>query len=160
MSASKPHPEPAALLPASSGGRGGASAGFTLLEALIAITILALSLSALLSLYSTGLRGVAAIDGNMRARLLAQSVMAEMSHDRALRPGKMQGRADEFRWTITVSPYEEPQAIQQPSQQPGQLGQQPGQQPSPWLLHHLVVTVSWPHGRQIELQTLRMLRIQ
>ena len=137
MSASKPH-HSCASAPA-----GRASAGFTLLEALIAITILALSLSALLSLYSTGLRGIAAIDGNMRARLLAQSVMAEMSHDRALRPGRVQGRSDQFTWTLTVAPYEVPE---------------PGRQPGPWALHHLAVTVSWPHGRQIELQTLRMLR--
>jgi general secretion pathway protein I len=147
VSASKPHPEHAAPhpdpLPAKSGERG--KAGFTLLEALIAITVLALSLSALLSLYSTGLRGVAAIDGNMRARLLAQSVMAEMSHERASRPGKVQGRSDQFTWTLTVAPYDEPER---------------GQQRSPWTLHHLVVTVSWPHGRQIELQTLRMLRSQ
>jgi general secretion pathway protein I len=121
------------------------SAGFTLLEALIAITILAVSLSALLSLYSTGLRGVSAIDGNMRARLLAQSVMAEMSHDRALRPGQSQGRSEEFTWTLTVAPYEEPAA---------------GQLQGPWTLHHLVVTVSWPRGRRIEMQTLRMLRSQ
>lgn len=145
MSASKPHLEPAAGSDLPPARRERATAGFTLLEALIAITILALSLSALLSLYNTGLRGVAAIDGNMRARLLAQSVMAEMSHERALKSGKAQGRSDQFTWTLTVAPYEEPE---------------PGQQRSPWALHHLVVTVSWPHGRQIELQTLRMLRSQ
>ena len=74
-------------------GRKRGSAGFTLLEALIAIVILALSLSALLQLYSTGLRGIATIDDNLRARLLAQSVMAEVSYDRGLRPGRLQGRS-------------------------------------------------------------------
>ena len=139
MSVSKPHRKRASA-PASR-----ASDGFTLLEALIAITILALSLSALLSLYSTGLRGVASIDDHMRARLLAQSVMAELSYDRGLRPGRVQGHSDPFTWSLTVTPFEEAE---------------PSRQSTPWSLHHLAVTVSWPHGRQIELQTLRMLRTQ
>jgi general secretion pathway protein I len=125
-------------------GRG--EAGFTLLEALIAIVILALSLSALFQVYSTGLRGVAGIDEHLRARLLAQSVMAEMSYDRALRPGRLQGRADQFVWTLSITPFEEAEAT---TRQAGT---------SPWTLHHLALTVSWARGRRIELQTLRLLR--
>ena len=123
-------------------GRG--SAGFTLLEALIAIVILALSLSALLQLYSTGLRGIASIDDNLRARLLAQSVMAEISYDRRLRPGRLQGRLDQFAWTLSVAPFDD--------------GEPAPQQPAQWTLHRLVLTVTWPQGRRIELQTLRMLQ--
>ena len=146
MSVSKPrrsagHPACGPCGPARAG-----SAGFTLLEALIAIVILALSLSALLSVYSTGLRGIAAIDSNLRARLLAQSVMAEVAYDRALRPGKLQGRADEFAWTLSIAPFEEADLT------PRQAGS--------WAVHRLVLTVSWPHGRRIELQTLRVLRSQ
>ena len=124
------------------GARG--SAGFTLLEALIAIVILALSLSALLQLYSTGLRGIATIDDNLRARLLAQSVMAEVSYDRRLQPGRLQGRRDQFAWTLSITPFDD--------------GEPAPQQPGPWTLHRLALTVSWPQGRRIELQTLRMLR--
>ena len=139
MSASKPHPSKKSH-------RAGRSAGFTLLEALIAIVILALSLSALLQLYSTGLRGVANIDDHLRARLLAQSVMAEMSYDRRLRPGRLQGRADQFAWTLSVTPFDD--------------GQPAPQQPGPWTLHRLALTVTWPQGRRIELQTLRLLQTQ
>ena len=32
------------------------------------------------------------------------------------------------------------------------------QLPGPWTLHRLALTVTWPQGRRIELQTLRMLR--
>ena len=135
------HPDP---LPAKSGERGKATAGFTLLEALIAIVILALSLSALLSLYSTGLRGINVIAGQLRARLLAQSVMAELSYDRALRPGTLEGRFDQFAWTLSVTPFED--------------GDADPRQPGPWTMHQLDLTVSWPVGRRFELQTLRMLR--
>ena len=100
VSASKPHPS------ARQPGAGG-SAGFTLLEALIAIVILALSLSALLPLYGTGLRGVAHIDDHLRARLLAQSVMAEMSLRSAPATGPLQGRLDQFAWTLSVTPFDD-----------------------------------------------------
>jgi general secretion pathway protein I len=138
VSASKPHPS--ARRPRARG----AAAGFTLLEALIAIVILALSLSALLQVYGTGLRGVARIDDHLRARLLAQSVMAELSHDRRLRPGTVQGRQDQFVWTLSVTRFDN--------------GEPPSQQPGPWTLHRLALTVSWSQGRRIELQTLRMLQ--
>ena len=137
MSASKP--QPSAKHPRANG-----SAGFTLLEALIAIVILALSLGALLQLYGTGLRGIATIDNNLRARLLAQSVMAEVSYDRRLQPGRLQGRLDQFAWTLSITPFDD--------------GDPAPQLPGPWTLHRLALTVSWPQGRRIELQTLRMLR--
>jgi general secretion pathway protein I len=137
VSASKPH-----LSAGHSGAHG--SAGFTLLEALIAIVILALSLSALMQLYGTGLRGVAKIDEHLRARLLAQSVMAELSHDRRLRPGSRQGRLDQFVWTLSVTRFDD--------------GEPAPQQPGPWTLHRLALTVSWSQGRRIELQTWRMLQ--
>jgi CO/xanthine dehydrogenase Mo-binding subunit len=72
--------------------------------------------------------------------------VAEVSYDRALRPGKLQGRSDEFAWTLSIMPFEEAEPT------PRQAG--------PWAVHQLVLTVSWPHGRRIELQTLRMLRTQ
>lgn len=123
------------------------SRGFTLLEALIAIVILALSLSALLSSYSTGLRGLTAIDNHLRARLLAQSLLAEWSEYRLLRPGQTQGSFDRFAWTVSITPLEEAG---------GALQKKSGQ----WKVHQLRVAVSWSHSRQIELSTLRMLRAQ
>ena len=139
MSASTPHPNATRARARACG-----AAGFTLLEALIAIVILALSLSALLQAYGSGLRGVAKIDDHLRARLLAQSVMAELSHDRRLRPGSVQGRQDQFVWTLSVTRFDD--------------GEPPPQQPNPWTLHRLALTVTWPQGRRIELQTLRMLQ--
>ena len=119
--------------------------GFTLLEALTAITILALSLSTLLAAYRSGLQGVSAIDDHLRARLLAQSVLAEWTQHRLLQPGRFQGRLDRFAWTVSIAPFEEAGGIYP-------------QQSDHWRLHKLTVAVSWPHGRQIELNTLRLLR--
>jgi general secretion pathway protein I len=119
----------------------GGSNGFTLFEVLIAIVILALSLSALLPSFSGGLRGATVIDDHMRARLLAQSVMAEFSQSRNPQPLARQGQYDKFAWRLTVTPYDA-DVVPQPV----------------WRLHRLVLTVAWAPGRQVELQTLRMMR--
>ena len=78
--------------------------GFTLIEALAAIVILALALSALLSAHDTGLRGATAIDGHLQARLLAQSLLAQRSVDRALQ-APSQGHSGRFAWTVSATPY-------------------------------------------------------
>jgi prepilin-type N-terminal cleavage/methylation domain-containing protein len=124
----------------------GSARGFTLLEALIAITILALSLSVLLPSHSAGIRALAAVDEHLQARLLAQSILAEWSQDRVLRVGSIQGSFDKFAWTLTTAPLERKQP------QNASAGG--------WELYRLALVVSWGRNRQIELQTLRMGRAQ
>jgi type II secretion system protein I len=122
-----------------------ASNGFTLIEALAAIVILALALSALLSAHDTGLRGATAIDDHLLARTLAQSVLAQRSLDRAPQ-APSQGRSGRFTWTVSIAPY---------AGAVGTLHQQPGH----WMLHELTVTVAWPPRRQIRLSTLRLMSV-
>lgn len=124
----------------------GQACGFTLLEALIAISILALSLSVLLPSHSAGLRALAAVDEHQQARLLAQSILAEWSHGRAMRVGTIHGSFDKFAWSLSTAPLEDERA------QNARAGG--------WLLYRLVLVVSWDRNRQIELQTLRMGRAQ
>jgi prepilin-type N-terminal cleavage/methylation domain-containing protein len=124
----------------------GASAGFTLIEALAAIVILALALSALLSAHDTGLRGATAIDDHLQARTLAQSLLAQWSLDRAPQvPSK--GSSGRFTWTVSIVPYAG--AVAPVHQQPGQ-----------WALHELTVTVAWPPRREIRLSTLRLMSVR
>jgi general secretion pathway protein I len=123
-----------------------ASRGFTLIEALAAIVILALSLSVLLSSHDAGLRTATALDDHLRARLLAQSLIAEWSQYRILQ-GPTEGREGRFTWTVSVAPFDRP-------------GDSPQQQPAGWMLHELTVTVAWSGGRRVKLNTLRLLRVQ
>jgi hypothetical protein len=117
-----------------------------LIEALAAIVILALSLSALLSAHDTGLRGVSAIDDHLRARLLAQSLLAEWSQYRVPREPS-QGRSGRFAWSASVAPF-------------GGAGGSVQDGAEHWLLHELTVTVAWAPARQIRLNTLRLLRVK
>lgn len=118
--------------------------GFTLLEALIAIVVLALSLSVLMPSHGASLRSIAAVDDHLRARFLAQSVLAEWSHDRALRPGTINGSHGKFAWTLSVAPMDDPPP--------------PGSPVSVWTLYELVLRVYWPTNRQIELHTALSVR--
>jgi len=120
--------------------------GFTLIEALAAIVILALALSALLSAHDTGLRGATAIDGHLQARLLAQSLLAQRSVDRALQ-APSRGHSGRFAWTVSVTPYGRAVATVDPKA-------------AQWKLYELTVTVAWPPGRQVQLSTLRLMSVR
>ena len=121
------------------------SNGFTLIEALAAIVILALSFTTLLSAFRTGLQGADAVDDHLRARLLAQSLLAEWTQYRNLQPGQFRGRADRFAWTISIAPFDDGAA-----RSPQQSGR--------WGLYKLTIAVAWPPRRHIEIDTLQLLQ--
>ena len=79
------------------------SAGFSLLEVLVAFVILALTLSVTMRIFSGGLRNAALADDYSRALLLAQSRLAELS----VQPlaGEASGEFDgKYRWHSTIHP--------------------------------------------------------
>lgn len=85
--------------PASSG-----RAGFTLIEVVVALAVLALALGAVFPQFGTALRlGGAAADERM-AVLVAESALAELAAEPGLAPGTYDGRsANGMRWTGQVA---------------------------------------------------------
>ncbi|MEE8499226.1 MAG: type II secretion system protein [Kiloniellales bacterium] len=83
------------------------SRGFTLLEVLVAFTILAVALVALLRAFSSGLRGLDAAEVASIAVQHARSKMAEVGSSIPLEPGMEEGGFDDgFRWRVTIEPHE------------------------------------------------------
>lgn len=84
-----------------------ASRGFTLLEILVAFTVMAVLLTTLLQVFSGGLRAAQLGEQYTRAVLLAQSKMAALEADEdALALGVQTGNIDEiFQWHLSVSAY-------------------------------------------------------
>ena len=81
--------------------------GFSLLEVLVAFSILALALGVLLQAFSTGMRGVTQSGLYSRAMLVAESKLAQAGRDESLYEGEYSGEFDDvFRWRIRVVPYE------------------------------------------------------
>ena len=83
--------------------------GFTLLEILVAMTLLALLLSALLPALQTGMNALSSGDERLRALLLARSLLAEHSADGAEAPDADVPLAGDrpLSWRVERLPYVE-----------------------------------------------------
>jgi general secretion pathway protein I len=80
--------------------------GFSLLEVLVAFSILALALGVLMRIFSGGVHLAALSEDYSRAVLLAESRMEELSLEGELDAGTDSGRFDaRYRWETTIEPY-------------------------------------------------------
>jgi type II secretion system protein I len=112
--------------------------GFTLLEVLVALTILALSIVTLMQLSSQGLRLVRLSDDYQQAVLVADRVVRAID---VPREGIEQGQEGAFQWERRVALVELPEELT------------PGAGPKPRLFA-LSVAVRWG-ARTLELASLR-----
>lgn len=80
--------------------------GFSLLEILIAFTILAISLGILLKIFSAGVNTAAVAEDYTVAVQLGESLMVRAGVETPLQPGEVSGRDnDKYAWRVMVSPY-------------------------------------------------------
>jgi general secretion pathway protein I len=93
------------------------SAGFTLIEVLVAFVLLSLVLATGFEIFSTGLRRAGDLEDRSRAIVLAQSKIASAGLDDTLREGAVQGEEGHFHWTLDVRGVADEIAPGQP--QPG-----------------------------------------
>lgn len=124
----------------------GKARGFTLIEVLVAFTIMALVLGVMLQTFATGLRNLGAAQSYTDAALRARSKLAEISQIVPLEAGEHSGELDGgFEWRALVEPYE-PAVPEGVPGKPRLAGQR------------VEVTVSWAGGRAVTLVTLRLVR--
>lgn len=80
-------------------------AGFTLIEVIVAFTILAVALVALMQAFSGGLRGLAAAETQAIAVAHARAKLEEVGVTLPLAPGEFADVfEDGYRWRVTVAP--------------------------------------------------------
>jgi general secretion pathway protein I len=87
------------------------SAGFTLIEVMVALTIAVSALGALVSIFSTGLRSAATASHINAATTIAQSKLAEVLATPDLEDGAgKSGEIEEtpYRWSATVTALPDP----------------------------------------------------
>jgi len=83
-----------------------ASRGFSLLEVLVAFTILAMLLGALFQVFSGGLHAARSGDRYTRATVIAQSALSALSVEYPPQEGVSSGTTDDgFDWRVSVGPY-------------------------------------------------------
>ena len=125
--------------------------GFSLLEVLVAFTILALSLAVLMRIFSGSLRNADVTRDQAQAVALAQSLLASAGVEATLVPGESTGvLADKFRWLLRVSPF-----VQEP--RPGET--EAVRSPLSLDLWEVAVRVGWG-GVPERALTLTTLRVQ
>ncbi len=90
--------------------RGHRCRGFSLLEVLVAFTILAMLLGALFQVFSAGLHAARSGDRYTRATVIAQSQFAALGVEHALQEGITSGATDDkYNWRVTVRVYDDDQ---------------------------------------------------
>jgi general secretion pathway protein I len=120
--------------------------GFTLIEVLVAFTILGVALLALFDVFSTGLKNVKVSEGYATATTLAESKLATLGVTGPLVDQVQKGEFDaRYHWEATVRRL----AIGEPT-----TGQPAVVEP-----YQLTVTVTWGRGndhREVSLSTIRL----
>jgi len=76
------------------------SSGFTLIEVLVAIAVLAIVLGAIGAVVGNTVRTIRSVDRRLPLLETAQSLIASLPTRDALQPGTQTGTSGEFRWRI------------------------------------------------------------
>ncbi len=120
--------------------------GFSLLEILVAFSILSMALGVLLAIFGKGLNLAATSDEYTKAVLLAESTLAGVGIEKVLEPGQENGSVDDiYEWSVNVEPFvtnDEDLLLEN----------------LPFRLYHVQVAVSWGDvdtPRTVALNTLR-----
>ena len=78
--------------------------GFTLIEALVALAIIAAVLSSIGAVIATTVKGTRSIDQRLALTGAAETVFAALPDRNALKPGRQSGELAGHRWRIDVAP--------------------------------------------------------
>ena len=79
-------------------------AGFTLIEALVALAIIAAVLSSIGAVIATMVKGTRSIEQRLALTGAAETLLAELPARNLLKPGRQSGELAGHRWRIDVSP--------------------------------------------------------
>ena len=120
------------------------SAGFTLIEVLVALAVVATSVAAIGALVAVSMRGAQSIDQRLQFRETLRALVTSLPDRRDVAAGTATGVAAGFRWRLEITPFVatfvDPQAATQ------------------WQPETVVITVRSPSGQQLQINTIRLRR--
>ena len=133
--------------------------GFTLLEVMIAVVILATSLGLLLGMLSRGLHQVTQAQSETEATLYAQSLLDQVGTLEAIAPGAREGSFanGRYRWRLQVVPTIDPAPPPPPAD--GAPAPQVVQTDSTPVLYRVLLDVQWGAAgpaQKLRFETLRL----
>jgi general secretion pathway protein I len=120
-------------------------AGFTILEVLIALAIVAVTVVAVGSVMSTNARGVRALENHVALIQTAQTVLATAIPPRKLlAPGTLSGQLRDYRWQMDIGPVGGGWVVEGAD--------------TAWIPELVKIRVRSPSGAAIDLETVRLIR--
>lgn len=121
-----------------------ATAGFTLFEVLIALAVVAISLSSIGLLIASTMRGTRSIERQLTQLETTRAIVAALPDRDQLVVGHLSGALAGYRWRVDVSPFTAPDMDLQ--------------QAARWLPQSVVVSSRAPDGAMMLIHTLRLHR--
>ena len=119
-------------------------AGFTIIEVLIALAIVAVSIVAIGSVMATNVRGVRSLEQHVALMQATRTVMtAGIPARTKLAPGGQSGQIDDYRWTVDVGPLGNDWAV-------------PGTDVA-WVPELVRIRVRSPSGAVSDIRTVRLM---
>jgi general secretion pathway protein I len=120
-------------------------AGFTIVEVLVALAVVAVSIVAIGSVMSTNTRGVKALEDHVTLMQTAQGVLATAIPPRTeLVPGALSGQVGDFRWRVDIGPVGGDWRAKDAD--------------VPWIPELIRIQVRSPSGATVDLETVRLMR--
>ena len=129
----------------------GGRAGFTLLEALVALALLLAFAAAAAPLFHHGRRILARGDGEVRAELILNSLLTKPLQSEEIDSGGSEGESAGFRWRVTIEPFEGA-AVAAPAEADSKGP------PYDWRLYRIAARVVWADNQSVGGDTLQLAR--
>ena len=124
--------------------RSGVCAGFTLIEAVVALAVVAITLTAIGAVATTSARGTRSLEQHLALVETTRIVAATLPKDNEAALDGLSGEILGHRWRISLAPF---------------VGSGINQIPdSPWIPQTVVVRVRSPSGAVYGFETVRLLR--
>ena len=124
--------------------RESARAGFTLIEVVVALALVAVALTAIGALIATTIRGTRSLDQHLSLAETARAIEAALPGRDQLAAGSSAGETAGHRWRIDVRPFRA--SFVDP------------RLPTPWVPQSVVITVRAPDGPLLQIETVRLQR--
>jgi general secretion pathway protein I len=118
--------------------------GFTLIEVLVALAVVAISLAAIGSLIAVTTRGARAIGLHLTLVETARMIVTGLPDRDQLVPGNFSGETAGHRWRVDVMPFNADFVD--------------SEQPTNWIPQTVVVRVQSPAGKVLQVNTVRLRR--
>lgn len=117
-------------------------AGFTIIEVLVSLAVVAICLAAIGSLVATTLRGVSAVERHLALAETARAVVATVAPPAHVLMGVTSGEMSGYPWRVVVSPWTGGGVAPTPD--------------SPWIPQWVRIRVLSPSGAAFDIQTVRL----